>query len=136
MPGSPTIAKIWPLPDAASSTSLLKTSISVRRPTNGVSPRTAAACTRVRAVVAATTSKASTGRETPLTCHRANRFDLNESFYLPQRGSRHQCRSTRRKLLHPGRQVRRMAQSGIVDIEIVADGTHHNFAGIQADADL
>src|SRR5262249_34719344 len=47
--------------------SLLKTSISVRRPTNGVSPRTAAACTRVRAAVAATTSKASTGRDTPLT---------------------------------------------------------------------
>src|SRR5262245_38799431 len=30
----------------------------------------------------------------------------------------------------------RMAQSGIVHIEIVADRTHHNLARVQADADL
>ena len=50
------------------STSLLKTSISVWRPTNGVNPRLAQAWIRVRAEVAPISSCASTGREIPFAC--------------------------------------------------------------------
>jgi len=40
------------------------------------------------------------------------------------------------KLLHPGRQVGRLADGRVVHAEIAADGAHDDLPGIQTDADL
>ena len=40
------------------------------------------------------------------------------------------------EFLHPGRQMSGVAQSGVVDIEIVIDGANHDLPRVHANADL
>jgi hypothetical protein len=72
-------------------------------------------------------SKISTGPE---------RLDLHEAFGEPQRLGRQADRARRRKLLHPGGQVRRLPHGGVVHPQIAADGAHEDVSGIEPGADL
>jgi hypothetical protein len=63
-------------------------------------------------------------------------LDFDESLDLPQSSGCQQDRAGTCKLLHSGRQMRCMAQGGIVNIEIITDGTHHDFAGVQTNSNL
>src|SRR6266851_3017429 len=64
-PGSAIAATICPCPDLACSAACLRASISRSRPTNLVSPRPAARCSRVRNGPSPVTSNTSTGSATP-----------------------------------------------------------------------
>ena len=45
-------------------------------------------------------------------------------------------RAGARELLHPRGQVRRLADRGVVHVEIAADGANDDLAGVQPDPDL
>ena len=47
-----------------------------------------------------------------------------------------QHRAGRGHLLHPRGQVRGLADRGVAHAQIVADGAHHDLAGVESDADL
>ena len=44
-------------------------------------------------------------------------------------------RPRRGELLHAGRQVRGLAHGRVVHVQIIPNGAHHHFPGIEADAD-
>ena len=59
---------------------------------------------------------------------------MDETFCEPERMRSKTYRPGSGKLFHTGRQVRGLADSGILHVEVVSDCTHDDFAGIQADA--
>ncbi len=72
----------------------------------------------------------------PLDVDRPHGRDLDIALGQTQRFGRHQDRARSRQLLHPGRQVRRLPDRGVIHAEIAADRPHNNFACVQADANL
>jgi hypothetical protein len=62
--------------------------------------------------------------------------DLHESLDQPE-GRRRQPDTPRgRELLHPRRQMRGLADGGIVHMQVVANRPHHDFPGVEPDAQL
>ena len=49
---------------------------------------------------------------------------------------REKCGARSRHLLHAGRQMRCLPDSGVVHVEIAVDRADHNFSRVQADSDL
>jgi hypothetical protein len=52
------------------------------------------------------------------------------------RAGRQEDRARQRHLLHARREIHGLAECGVVHAQVVADGTDHHVAGIQADTDL
>ena len=76
------------------------------------------------------------GMRQPLDRDRTKRFDLDQAFGEPEGLRRQQNASRGGELLHARRQVRRLANGRVVHMQVVADGPHHDLAGIEADPDL
>jgi hypothetical protein len=72
----------------------------------------------------------------PLHRHWSQRLDLNESLRELQRLAGQQDAPWRRELLHGGGQVRRLADGGVVHVQVVADGPHHHLPAVEAHAHL
>ncbi len=74
----------------------------------------------------------------PLHAPWPQRLHLDEAIHESLRCRRHQGGPGLRELLHARRQMRRVAHRRVVQMAIVAEGPHHDLAGIQADpyADL
>ena len=72
----------------------------------------------------------------PLDGHRAKRIDLNALLAQPERVPCHERGAGPRELLHPGRQMGRLPDGGIVHAEIAPNGAHDDLARVQADPDL
>ena len=70
-----------------------------------------------------------------LDTHRTERSRLDVSRREPARLSGHQDAARLGRLLHAGRQVRRLTDRRVVHVEIAADRPHDDFAGVEADAD-
>ncbi|HWC04162.1 MAG TPA: hypothetical protein VHF87_15500 [Methylomirabilota bacterium] len=68
--------------------------------------------------------------------YRTQRCDLDIPLREPQRVGSEQGSATRRELLHPGRQVRGLADRGVVHPQIAADRADDHLTGVQPDADL
>ena len=68
--------------------------------------------------------------------HRPQRHDLDIPLREPQRVGGEEASPACRELFHPGRQVRGLADRGVVHVEIAADGPDHDLARVQPDADL
>ena len=64
--------------------------------------------------------------------HRPQRRDLDVPLGEPQRVGGEEAAPARRELLHPGRQVRGLADGGVVHAEIAPDGPDHHLARVQA----
>ena len=76
------------------------------------------------------------GRGQPLDGHRAQGGDLDPALRQPQGVGRQPNAPGRRELFHAGRQVRGLANGGVVHVQIVANGPHHHLPRVQADPDL
>ena len=72
----------------------------------------------------------------PLDGHRTQGGDLHPPLRQPQGVGRQPNAPGGRQLFHTGRQVRGLANGGVVHVEIVANGPHHHLPRVQADADL
>ena len=72
----------------------------------------------------------------PLDRHRPQGRDLDQPFGQPQRRCGQANAARRGQLLHARRQVRGLANRRVVHVQIVANGAHHHFTGVEADADL
>ncbi len=72
----------------------------------------------------------------PFDGEAAKRLHLDVAFGEAQRVSGDQDRARLRHLLHARGKVRRLADRRVVHAQIAADGSHHDLARIQADADL
>ena len=70
----------------------------------------------------------------PLDTDRTKRSRLDVSCREPARLSGHQDAARLGRLLHAGRQVRRLTDRRVVHVEIAADRPHDDFAGVEADA--
>jgi hypothetical protein len=68
--------------------------------------------------------------------HRAQRLDLDKALGQRKRGGRDHDRAGIGDLLHPGAQMRRLADGGVVHVEIAADGAHDDLSRIQPNTDL
>ena len=68
--------------------------------------------------------------------HRAKRPHLDVALGQRQRLGRDGDRAGIGELLHARGQVRRLADSGVVHVQIAADGAHHDLPGVEPDADL
>ena len=68
--------------------------------------------------------------------HRAQGLRGHKSFRKSERVGRQQHGAWGRELFHPGGQVRRLADRGVVDAQIAADGADHDLARVQPDPDL
>ncbi len=66
----------------------------------------------------------------------AEGLDLDVAFSQLQRGRAEENAARLRKLLHPGREVRRLADRRVVHVQIGPDGAHHDLPGVEPDADL
>src|SRR6266849_3393613 len=64
------------------------------------------------------------------------RLDLDVPLAEADRVGGEQRRPGPRELLHPGREVRRLADGGVVQVEIAADRAYHHLARVEAHADL
>ena len=64
------------------------------------------------------------------------RFHLDEPLGPPQGGLGDEGGAGAGELLHPRRQMRRLADRRVVHVEVVADRAHHDVAGVEADPDL
>ena len=67
---------------------------------------------------------------------RTERFDLDHLLDEPESLHRQEDAPRRGQLFHAGRQMRGLADGGVVHVEIVADGPHHDLSRVEADADL
>ena len=76
------------------------------------------------------------GRGQPLDGHRAQGGDLHPPLRQPQGVGRQPNAPGGRQLFHAGRQVRGLADGGVVHVQVVANGPHHDLPGVEADADL
>ena len=72
----------------------------------------------------------------PLHRPGAQRVDLHVAFHQLERRGAEDNRARVRELLHPRRQMRRLADGGVVHPQIRADGPHEHVARVQPDADL
>ena len=135
-PGSPTTATTWPWPSPARPSACRKSSSSASRPTKRVSPREAAACSRLRTGLAPPSSNTSIGATSPFTGTGPARGHLHEPLGKRQRLRSQQDRSGLGHLLHPRGQVRGLPDRRVVHAEIAADGAHHHLARVEAHPDL
>ena len=62
-------------------------------------------------------------------------IDLHRALHQPQGGGRQPNAARRGELLHARRQVRGLAHGGVVHVQVVANGAHHHFAGVEPDPD-
>ncbi len=72
----------------------------------------------------------------PFHRHRPERFHLDVAFAEPQRLAGDEHGACRRNLLHPGGEVRRLADGRVVHVEVAADRPHHHLSRIQPHSDL
>jgi hypothetical protein len=68
--------------------------------------------------------------------HRAERPDLDEAFGQAQRLRRQPDRPRERKLLHPGGEVRRLADRRVIHSQVAADGANEDVTGVEPGAHL
>jgi hypothetical protein len=61
---------------------------------------------------------------------------MDEAFGQAERRDGEPNAAGRRELFHARRQVRGLADGGIIDSEIAADRAHHDVSGVETDADL
>jgi len=62
--------------------------------------------------------------------------DLDEALGQPEGLGRQADASGGRELFHAGRQVRGLADGGVVHVQVAADGPDHHLAGVEAHPDL
>ena len=74
-------------------------------------------------------------RESPYR-HRAERVDLNKALDQPGGVGCEQDGAGGGQLFHPRREVRGLADSRVVHVQIAADGPHDNLAGVEPHSDL
>ena len=86
--------------------------------------------------LAPTSSNTSTGADSPFTGTSPQGRDLDQPLGQPQRLRREANAPRRRELLHPGRQMRGLANGRVVHVQVVADGTHDHLARVETDTDL
>jgi hypothetical protein len=72
----------------------------------------------------------------PLHRHGAKRFHRDVALGQSQRPGRDHDRTGIGDLLHPRGQVRRLADRGVVHVQIASDGTHDDLTGVESDSDL
>ena len=75
-------------------------------------------------------------RRQALDRHGAQGGDPHQPLRQPQRLGGQTNAPGRGQLLHPGRQVRGLAQGRVVHVQVVANGADHHFARVEAHADL
>ena len=109
---------------------------SASRPTKGVRPRAAAACRRERAGPAPTASYTCTASAIPRTGMGPRGRDREISLGEAVRLLAQQDAARPRQLLHARGEMGGLAHRGVVHVEVVADGTHDDFARVEPDTDL
>ena len=72
----------------------------------------------------------------PLDRRRTERVDLNKALDQVKRPLGEPDTTGRRELLHAGRQVRGLADGGVVHAQIATNGAHDDVPGVDPDADL
>jgi hypothetical protein len=72
----------------------------------------------------------------PLDWHRSQRLHLDEALGELERLRRQENAPGRGELFHAGRQVRGLADGGVVHMEIVPDRPHHDLPAVEAHAHL
>ena len=72
----------------------------------------------------------------PLHGHRPERFDLNVAFGQLQGVAGDQRGAGFRHLLHPGGEMGRLPDGGVVHVEVTADRAHDDLTGVEAHANL
>jgi hypothetical protein len=71
----------------------------------------------------------------PLDRDGSQRLHLHQALDQPQgRGGQPNC-PRRGQLLHAGRQMRRLPHRRVVHVQVVTNGPHHHFAGVQSHPD-
>src|SRR5207245_6649316 len=75
-------------------------------------------------------------RAQPLDVDRAEGLDLDKAFGESECVGRHEDRARHRHLLHARREVRRLANGGVIHVQVTADRADHDLARVQADPDL
>ena len=106
-----------------------------RRPTKRVRPRAALAWKRA-GDPPPTSSYTVVGVRQALQGTRPDRGDLDVALGQLQRVAGDQRRAGLRHLLHPGGEMGRLADRGVVHVEIAADRSHHHLTGIEPDPNL
>ena len=76
------------------------------------------------------------GRGQSLDGHRPERLHLDVALGEAQRLAGDQGRAGPGELLHARGQVRRLADGGVVHVQVAVDGAHDHLARVEADADL
>ena len=99
-----------------------------------MSPRAAAACKRVRSVTGAHQLKDLDGLVQPLHRHRPQGSDLHQALDQPQGGSGQPDTPRHGHLLHARRQVGGLPDRRVVHMQVVANGPHHDFPGVEPHA--
>ena len=72
----------------------------------------------------------------PFDRKRSQGVDLDESLGQSEGGGGQPNTARGGELLHARRQVRGLAHGGVVHVQVVANGPHHDFAGIEPHARL
>jgi hypothetical protein len=72
----------------------------------------------------------------PLHAHRPQRLHLDVALGEAQRAGREAAAARAGELFHPGRDVRGLADGGVVQVQVAADGAHHDLARVEPDPDL
>jgi hypothetical protein len=75
-------------------------------------------------------------RAEALDRHRAERCDVDKAFDQLQRRRRQEDGARACQLLHPGREMRGLADGRVAHVEIAADGVHDDLARVEPDPDL
>ena len=122
----PTTATTCPCPARARARACCRASNSGCRPTKRVRPRAAAACKRRRRALAPPSSKTSTGSAKPLMGTGPSGVTWT-ALREAQDGRREQNRARDGQLLHAGGQMGRLAHRGVIHVQIIANGAHHDF---------
>ena len=104
------------------------------RPTKGVSPRAAAACKRRRSALAPDQLEHLDGLRQPLHRHRPQGGDLHQALHQPQGGGGQADAARGGQLFHARRQMRGLPDGRVVHVQVVANGPHHHFPGVEAHA--
>ena len=72
----------------------------------------------------------------PLDRHGSQGVDLDQALHQPQGGGGQQNAAGCGELLHARRQDRGQADGGVVHVQVVANGPHHDLSGVEPDAHL
>src|SRR5262252_6818896 len=135
-PASPTTATACPCPAAARSSACASCCSSRSRPTKRVRPACGARLKAGASRDAAGQLVDRGGSLEPLHGHRAERLHLDMAFGQPQGVAGDQSGPGLGHLLHPGGEVGGLPDRGVVHVQVVANSTDDDLAGIESHANL